>query len=209
VEQSAFERWELPHVNDESRRGSRATAGQLESLQKQAYEEGFSEGREAGFRQGLEQGAQEVQQRVEYLAQLIEALNTPFEALDEQVIEQTAQLALAVAQQLVRRELKADPEQLVGVVREAVSILPVSARNIRVFLHPDDAGLLREALSLGGAEDDARVWQIVEDPLISRGGCRVSAENSMIDATLEKRLQRMVAGLLGGERATDGQHAAD
>jgi len=45
-----------------------------------------------------------------------------------------------MVRQLIRREVKLDPGQIVGVVREALGILPISARNIRVVLHPEDAG---------------------------------------------------------------------
>ena len=39
---------------------------------------------------------------------------------DRQVHEQIAELAIAIARQLIRRELKTDPTQIIGVVRETV-----------------------------------------------------------------------------------------
>jgi flagellar assembly protein FliH len=44
--------------------------------------------------------------------------------------------------------------------------------------------------------------------LISRGGCRVSSENSTIDATLEQRLGAAIAAALGDSRAPDAQEGA-
>lgn len=207
---SAFERWELPHVNDEGKPGRMTTASQLEGIQSQAFEEGFAAGHQQGFEQGLSEGQETIRQHGLQLEQLLQALERPFEELDEQVIEQTALLATAIAKQLIRRELKTDPGQVVAVVREAISALPVSARNIQVYLHPDDAALVRDALSLATEQEDGmQVWKIVEEPLISRGGCRITAENSTIDATLEKRLNRIITSLLGGERADDASHAED
>jgi flagellar assembly protein FliH len=53
-----------------------------------------------------------------------------------------------------------------------------------------------------------RSWNVAEDPLISRGGCRVSSENSTIDATLEQRLGAAIAAALGDSRAPDAQEGA-
>ncbi|MGB1702877.1 MAG: FliH/SctL family protein, partial [Cycloclasticus sp.] len=76
--------------------------------------------------------------------------------------------------QLIRRELKAGAGQVVGVVQEALTALPSSSQNIKLFLHPEDAELVKSALSL---EDEAR-WEVVEDPVVTRGGCRVETDVS-------------------------------
>ena len=199
----AFERWELPHVDEDKHHGP-VTASRLEYIQKQAYEEGFASGHNEGFAKGLSDAQTEIQSRIERFTQLLSALNEPFQELDDDVITQTGELAIAVAHQLVRRELHLDPGQVVGVVREAISILPVSARNIRVALHPDDAALVREALSLAEQdEEDSRSWKIVDEPLMTRGGCRITTENSTIDATIEKRIKQIATSIFGGERADD------
>jgi flagellar assembly protein FliH len=68
-------------------------------------------------------------------------------------------------------------------------------------LHPDDAALVRERL--GAAASPAasdRAWSIVEDPMLARGGCRVTSESSTIDAEVEQRLGAAIATVLGDER---------
>ena len=115
-------------------------------------------------------------------------------------------LAFTLARQLVRRELRADPGQIIGIVRDTVALLPSAARDVRVHLHPEDARLLRERLAITTAD---RAWSIVEDPVLGRGGCRVTTENSQIDARLETRLGAALSALLGDERNVEGreQHA--
>jgi flagellar assembly protein FliH len=46
-------------------------------------------------------------------------------------------------------------------------------------------------------------WKLIEDPMITRGGCEVSAPPSTINATLENRLSALAASVLGGEREQD------
>jgi len=50
-------------------------------------------------------------------------------------------------------------------------------------------------------------WRIVEEPTLTRGGCRVESEDSRIDATVEARLGALIARALGGEREEDAAPA--
>lgn len=172
-------------------------------------EAGLTEGREQGFAQGREDGvaaAREEQAalaraRLEQMDALLRALSEPLAQLDETIEQELVALAMAVARQLVRREIRANPGQIVAVVRDAVSALPSNARQITLHVHPDDAALLREAFAL--ENDPAPLWRLVDDPLISAGGCRVLTEQSSIDATVEKRLAQVIAVALGDQRSDE------
>lgn len=207
---SSVRQWQPPHVRnlndlpiDEP--PQMLTAAQLAKIQRDAREEGFEQGRregqEYGHREGIEQGRAEVAERVRRLDELLDTLDKPFERLDQQVEQEIVTLVIVMVRQLLRREVKLDPGQIVGVVREALGILPVGARSVRVVLHPEDAELVREAYTLG---DHDQKWQIIEDPVIRRGGCRIHTDTSQIDATLDSRLNSLIAPLLAGERLHDG-----
>ncbi|MCB1725630.1 MAG: flagellar assembly protein FliH [Chromatiaceae bacterium] len=205
--------WQPPHVHHRGESSAQdshgpLTAGHLDSIQKAAHEEGFEQGRregqEYGHREGLEEGRLEVRARIERLDCLIEALDRPFEQLDQQLENEIVTLVISMVRQLIRREVKLDPAQIVGVVREALAILPVGARSIRVVLHPEDAELVREAYAMG--EHDQK-WHIIGDPVIQRGGCRIHTDTSQIDATLDSRLNSLIAPLLAGERVRDAGEA--
>ena len=185
-------RWEVPGI-DGSSAGGRLTAGRLQALQKEAYDEAFAIGRAEGLRAGQGDAAT----RVARLEQILNALAQPFEQLDEVVEQQLVELAMAVVRQLFRREIRLEPSHIIGVVRDAIRLLPVASRSVRLHLHPDDAALVRESLSPAEGEP---AWAVVEDPLITRGGCTVSTENSRIDATCESRLQALISSVAGNER---------
>ncbi len=108
-------------------------------------------------------------------------------------------LAVTVGKQMVRRELRTDPAQVIAVIRESVARLPVAARDVRVHLHPEDAAVVREALAAPASD---RAWSIVEDPTLARGGCVVRTDISQIDARLDSRLNAVVSAAFGDERAT-------
>lgn len=193
--------WRPPSMDDASEavtsnRNNLLTAAQIEQVQQQAYEEAYAVGLQEGRAAGVEQANGKAKQ----LERLLQALSKPFEELDEQVEQELVALSISLVRQLVRRELRADPGQVIAVVREAMSLLPVASRNIRVHLHPEDAALVREALSVS---EDERTWSIVEDPVLSRGGCKVSTDYSQVDASLESRLSQFFAQVFGGQRESD------
>jgi flagellar assembly protein FliH len=171
----------------------RATAQGLADLQAEAYQEAFAQ----GLAEGREAGRLEVKQQVERLEGMFFDLAKPFAALDAEVERELLTLAMALARQIVRRELKTDPTQIIGIIREAIAALPISARDVRVHLHPEDAAVVRQHLAPTESE---RAWVLVEDPVMSRGGCQVSTATSRIDARLESRLGSILSDLLGSER---------
>lgn len=176
------------------------TARQIEALHKRAYEEGHALGRDEGRRAALAQGQAEIGARVERLDGILRELAAPLAELDAAVVESVGELALLIARHLVRRELKASPGEVVGVVRETMRQLPVATRHARIRLHPDDAELVQGALGLGA---DPRGWELEPDPLVTRGGCVVETESSRIDASVESRLAAIASRMLGGEREGD------
>ena len=121
---------------------------------------------------------------------MLAAVAQPLKELDAQVEEQLVQLALTIARQLVRRELRMDPAQVIAIIRETVALLPAAARDVRVHLHPEDAGVVREKLATPTGD---RAWTIVEDPVMTRGGCRVTTDTAQIDARLETRIQSIMS----------------
>lgn len=184
--------WDVPAIDGPAGKGY-LTAGRLEELQKEAYEEAWHK----GHAEGQQAGEQAVRQRAARFDHLLLALSKPFDQLDDSVEKQLVELSIAIVKQLFRREIKINPSHVIGVVREAIQLLPIASRSVQVHLHPDDASLVRETLSPAEGEP---AWSIVEDPLIAHGGCRITTENSQIDATTEARLQAVINATLGDER---------
>jgi len=199
-----YERWQLPQVSHSDISLHGTTAEKLELLQKQAYEEGYKAGYKVGEKKAYEEKKQELTANNNALSSIIELLTEPLKEIDDEIVQQLADLSMVVAKQVVRRELHTEQGEIVGIVREAMTALPASTRKIILNIHPDDSELIRNAFSLGQEDDsDELRWKLVEDPMVSRGGCKLASENSRIDATVEARLNRVISTLLGGERESD------
>ncbi len=191
-------RWVAPDVGASTSAGPPMTVDKLEALQKTAFEEAFAQGLEAG----RQEGRAALAGQAETLNRCIEALAEPFRELDDEVEQALVSLAIRVARQIIRRELKTDPGQIVGVVRETIELLPVASREVEVHLHPEDAQVVRSAFGESGTNV---AWTLVEDPVLTRGGLRVTTATSQIDARVEKRLESILATLVGGEREADAR----
>jgi len=204
TEATEYERWQLPQVSHSDISLHGTTAEKLELLQKQAYEEGYNAGYKLGEKKAYEEKKQELTANNNALSSIIELLTEPLKEIDDEIVQQLADLSMVVAKQVVRRELHTEQGEIVGIVREAMTALPASTRKIILNIHPDDSELIRNAFSLGQEDDsDELRWKLVEDPMVSRGGCKLASENSRIDATVEARLNRVISTLLGGERESD------
>jgi len=195
--------WQPPSIQKptsteiaEQERQRLITADSIETLQKKAFEEGYSQ----GFQKGIKDGESAIRDRLQQINIIVNFLQKPLDELDESVIEQLSQLSISIVKKLIRREIKTDPGQIVAVVRETVSALPAGMQNIRVFMNPEDATILRESMNLAEGEQP---WMIVEDPLLSKGGCKVLTDFSEVDASVEARLSGIISRMFGGERQND------
>jgi flagellar assembly protein FliH len=194
--------WDLPSVSGRAVQGRRSgkTVAEIEDVERRAYEEAFAQGREAGLaaaRAESQQALNQLKAQVTKLESVLGTLGAPLQQMNEEVEQQLMSLALSIARQLVRRELKTDPAQVIAIIRETVGLLPAAARDVRVHLHPEDAAVVRERLAAPTAD---RAWTIVEDPVMTRGGCKVTTDTALIDARVETRLNEVISAMLGDER---------
>ncbi len=204
-EAGSVARYELPEVEGpllgtHDTVASMPTARQLAELQQQAYAEAYGQGEADGYAAGERKAEQALRERAQRLDAILAALARPLAEVDEELVEAVAELSVLIARHLVRRELRTEPGEVVGVVRETMRQLPVATRGTRLRLNPDDVELVRSALALG---DDGQTWRTEADPLITRGGCVVESESSRIDATVESRLAAIASKMFGGERGSD------
>ena len=152
----------------------------------------YSQAREEGYRVGFNEGQQAALAEAQKLAALVQKLDEAITGMEGEVADELLALGLEVARQVVRETVRLQPEAILAVVKEALLQLP--HQHAMVFLHPDDAALVR--IHLGDQLAHAG-HRIQDDPALARGDCQIEAGNTRVDATLENRWQRVVAGLGG------------
>jgi flagellar assembly protein FliH len=154
-------------------------------------------------RQAAEEGCKAAMQEFDrmvaaHVAPALAALRTADAELHEvkqQWISQwqagVVRLAAAIAERVIRRELRQQPEITLSLVQEALD-LAAGSPNVRLHLNPDDYHVLGDQVqtmieavsSLGDAE-------VIADPAVTPGGCRVETRFGTIDQQIESQLQRI------------------
>jgi flagellar assembly protein FliH len=146
-----------------------------------------------GKEEGLEAGRAEAQEIVRSLAALVDEMALPFRGLDALVTKELAQLAMRLAEKIVRRELTIDSSVVTDIVAEAMETLYKLGDEIVVFLNPADAALVRE---FAPESLDGKSWKVVEDAGLLPGGCQVKTPTSFVDASVEKQIEEVFSTLL-------------
>lgn len=168
--------------------------GRIEGIaegRREGMEQGQREGQEKGLQQGLAKGQREFDEKFARLDELMKQMSHAINEQDYTLEQALLNLVIAVARPVVARELAIDSRHILSVVRQALSALPPSRDNVRIFVNPLDAVLLNEAKERTG---DA--WRVLADEQVAKGGCRIETEQSLVDFTVERRFALMVEQVL-------------
>lgn len=175
------------------------TLEQLEAIRQEAYNDGFATGEKDGFHAGQLKAKQEAETvlaaHVVQLEQLMRHLLEPIQEQDQAIEVALVQLVSQLAQEVIRRELSHDSSQIRQVVQGALKLLPMGAQNIRIHLNPQDFEQVKQL-----RERHEESWRLFEDESLAPGGCRIETEHSLIDASVETRLEQALKQLFEQQR---------
>lgn len=206
----------IEDVNGDDLAYTPMTAEQLQEITEAAEKEGFdrgygegvAQGIAAGKKQGYEDGLAQAQAKArETLAQQVSQLLQVAEALVEPIGEQELQLqqlllryVTTLTEQVIGRELKQDANQLLSVIERALKALPVGAEKVKVVLNPEDLALIE-----AHAAEQEPCWLLASDPQLQPGGCRIQSAESLVDFSVETRVQALFAEFLSQQLVGDDE----
>lgn len=161
----------------------------LEERLETVFREGFERGKEVG-----------VSQTVEELNDAISSLRGAAGALHEEVARRTnatednlRALAIAVARHLLDRELETDAEEISRLVSRALAKFPLDEA-VRIRLNPIDLNMISATVAAQGEGvhlTEGREVEWIPDQSISRGGFLVEGQERLLDAQLDRALERV------------------
>lgn len=197
--QTAYQRWEMASFaqtsqkesadfNHSKRKDTNAATSKVGEIFDGVRKEAYTKGMQEGFAVGMAKAKEIALQDKKNIAEMAAAFADALKMADEKIEESILMLALDIAKAMLKTKFKVDPEAILPVVKEAMHYLPYVQKPARIFVHHEDAKILREQL---GEELSEQVWLIQEDNNIERGGCLVETGANQIDASNEMRWKRI------------------
>jgi flagellar assembly protein FliH len=161
---------------------------ELERREQSALRAGFEKGRAAGE----QEAAARLTEVIDRFAATVADLAGRRGQLRRDAEADVVKLAIAIARRVLHRELNADPEALLGLVKAALAQLE-NRELARVRVHPEDAGAIRaqvERLRPSGKVE------IVPDAGLARGAAVFETSRGALDASVETQLAEIERGLI-------------
>jgi flagellar assembly protein FliH len=158
----------------------------------EGLQEGHAEGHAAGLAQGLEEGRAlalaQFEQATKPLDTMLRSLKKLRADLKSAQRKEVVDLVGKIARQVIRAELALQPVQLLALVDEALAAMPPTRDAIEVFLNPEE---LKRVTELDPKR--AKKWNLLADPALEPGECRVRAGDHEADAGCQGRLAACMA----------------
>lgn len=153
------------------------------------------DGRQEALKQAQKQANQQVQQQVNSLLPALRQAAQEITQIRANCLRHWQQrvmnLAVAIAQRILRHELPRTPEVTNTLIQESLELAAGSAQ-LRLHLHPQDHATLSERVpEFATTVGKLALSDIIADPSVGPGGCIVKTEFGQIDQTIEAQLKRI------------------
>jgi len=161
-------------------------------------EEAYARGRQ----EGLAMAEERLESTIQSLTQAMEDISRLRQSLAQSGPQDMLRLVMAVAEQVIRRQVEVDPNVLLDIIKNALQA-SVRADSYRIRINPADLETVTKQKPLFLASiSGLKNLSIETDPSISPGGCRVDSELGDVDATIESQLDNIRQAL--AEAITEG-----
>lgn len=160
---------------------------QAQEIARRAYEEGFA----AGEAEGRNFGESQYKVYTSRLEKHLEELSRSASLLEKASRDEVLALAMALGEYLAGRQIEFSRDSIRPLLEKLLERHPFSAPEgnaspLEVSLNPKDLE------QLGDHFVGTQGLRLVEDPELSRGSLRLSSPEGVVEATLERRRERVL-----------------
>lgn len=171
---------------------------------QQGFAKGLQEGLDKGYQTGLEEGRQqaiadaqkELAPMTEHWQMLVNDFQSTLDALDSVIASRLMQMALAAAKQILGQPAICDGTALLAQIQQLIQQEPMFAGKPQLRVNPQDLAVVEQRL---GSTLSLNGWRLLGDSQIHPGGCKVSAEEGDLDASLATRWHELCRLAAPGE----------
>ena len=154
---------------------------------EQGRSDGYDAGHAEGLARGIEEGRRQALAELEAMAKPVDAMLRGLKKLKTEYKnaqrKEVVGLVGKIARQVIRAELALQPTQMLALVDEALSAMPPTRDEVEVMLNPEEMKRIQEL-----DPKRAKKWNLLADPRLEPGECRVKAGDHEVDAGCQGRL---------------------
>lgn len=145
-----------------------------------------------GYQAGLQQAENDMQEFRESLTQFMNAPNDVYGYIAPDILE----ISVDIAKKIIKKEIEEDPQVLFNTIVDVLKTLSKDESKITLQVNPAEANALKQAVPeiLDTAGLNAKVI-VLPDEEVSEGGCLVTTDNGVVDATIETRIDLITEAL--------------
>ena len=138
-----------------------------------------------GYQEGLEHAKADIQEVKEAITSFLGAKQAVFDYIAPDILE----ISVDIAQKIIKKELQQDPNVILDNILALLKSLSKDETKVTLRVNPAQVSLLKSEIPnlLREAGLDAKIL-VTPDESIMEGGCVVTTNNGVIDATIETQL---------------------
>ena len=180
--------WSPPNLGETETVTVASIRSTLESARQKGYDEGFERGHAEGVAK-----AQAISADIE---QLLTAMVEPFAKQEETLFREQCLVISRIATAVIERELQLEPATIEQALSSALEVVKNEPQPLEIEINASDLERLETV-----APDllQGKSWRVETDHDLMPGGCRIKVGDSIIDASIEARLQAAIREALGLE----------
>lgn len=180
--QAQVEQSELVHLQMQAQQQGHQQG--FDAGQQQGYQAGFQAGQEAGHLQGVQEAQQQQAVLTEHWQHMVTEFQQTLDALDSVIASRLMQMALTAAKQVLGQPPICDGSALLNQIQQLIQQEPMFKGKTQLRVNPADFERVEQQL---GVTLSLHGWRLLADSQIHAGGCKVSAEDGDMDASIATR----------------------
>ena len=138
-----------------------------------------------GYQEGLNRASEELLQVKESIQEFLKAPQEVFEYIAPDILE----ISLEIAQKIIKNEVTQNPQIVLDKITEILKTLSKEEPKVTIRVNPLQLSIAKQAipdmLEAAGLETK---MVVLPDEAVTEGGCIVSTNNGVIDATIESQI---------------------
>jgi flagellar assembly protein FliH len=153
------------------------------AIEQEAFVKGYAQGERAGLDAATTRGQAMLRRLGETLQELTQLRAEMIQRTERQVV----QLAMAIAERMIHREVSLDRGLMCAMARVALDRLGEHA-SATIRLHPDDFAAVSAAQAADWQNEQVKV---IPDSMVSRGGCLVQSDFGFMDVDVAAQFREL------------------